>query len=89
MSILVDQYPHSRAFAIVELPIPQRPEEGGEAEQAKEKGNRDQQAKTDHFAAPFKRSALAMTISEDVDMATAATSGVTLPATASGTASTL
>src|SRR5690606_33183168 len=38
---------------------------------------------------PLSRKALAMTISEDSDIATAATRGVTWPSTAMGTATTL
>src|SRR5262245_55309933 len=41
------------------------------------------------FRGPRSRSALAMTISDDTDIATAAMSGVTYPRTATGTAITL
>ena len=56
------------------------------SEQAKPQRNRDQDQDACHFAAPFNRKALATTMTEEPDMASAAINGVTIPMIAIGTA---
>ena len=89
--VVVEQDAVAGAVEIVELAGLQRPQEGGQAEQAQHQGQRDQPdaGRPSARAARFRRSALTMTRSDEVDMAIAATSGVTRPATASGTVSRL
>lgn len=91
-----------RAIQILILPRPQTPEERHEPHAAHQERNRQQNGKGAHKAStdcagsidrvgPFqdKRSAFATTTSEEMDMAIAAIKGVTSPAIAIGTKSTL
>jgi len=91
--IVVGQDPVGGPVEVVVLAGAQAPNEGGEAEPAQEQGKRDQVEQVGHGAAVGggreSRSALPTTRRDEVDMATAARSGVTRPATASGTANTL
>lgn len=87
--VLVDQDAHRGALRIVELPAAQRPVKRGQPGKAEAQRDRYEEDEAVHFAAPLNRSALATTMIEEVDMAMAAISGVTLPITASGTARTL
>lgn len=79
------------ALQIIILARPQRPEEGAQAQQAKAERDRDQHDQDVHGAAPAdagiawiarggrgarRRRALPTTITEDSDMAAAATRGV-------------
>ena len=81
--------PRGGPVEILELAALQRPEEGPQPDQAQAQRDRDQHRQPVHFAALARRSELPITSSELVDMATAAISGVTRPAIASGTASRL
>lgn len=87
--VVVDKDSLRRAVEIVELTAPRRPEEGGQPEEPEPERDRQEQEQAAHRAAPRSRKALATTRIELPDMASAAISGVTLPAIASGTASTL
>jgi len=91
--LVVEQDPVGGAVEVVVLAGAQAPNEGGEAEPAQEQGKRDQVEQVGHGAAVGggreSRSALPTTRRDEVDMATAAKSGVTRPATASGTANAL
>ena len=77
------------AIEILELTLAERPKEGGKSKQAKPERDRNEEDKTVHRIATLRRRALPTTRSEDPDMAIAATSGVTSPRKASGTAMTL
>ena len=87
--LIVDQDAQRRAVEIFELARTRRPEKGGQTGQAQYQGDRDQDDETCHRAAPRNLSALATTSKDEPDMASAAMSGVTCPAIASGTASRL
>ena len=71
------------------MSILDRPEKGFEPGQAKPERNRDQNRNPVHLAALSSRIALATTISDDSDMASAAIKGLTSPKMASGTATRL
>ena len=88
--------PARSAVGIVVLAVAQCPQEGREGEQAQKKRDRYENQQAVHQRALCKRgvpalsrSALPITSSEDDDIATAATSGVTSPEMASGTATRL
>lgn len=83
---VVDQNAERGAVEIIELACTQGPEEGGEAGQAKQQGDRDKEKHAIHLTAPLSLRALATTMIDEPDIASAAISGVTLPAMASGTA---
>lgn len=87
--ILLDQYPFRRPVQILELPRLQGPEECRQAKQAEKQGGRHQIDQYAHGLTHFSRRAFTVTSREDDDMATAASSGVTRPAMASGTAAKL
>lgn len=87
--LIIEQDALGRAVEVFELIAPHRPEEGDKAEPAEAERNRDQDRERRHRAARASRSELPTTTSELIDMASAATSGVTNPATASGTATRL
>ena len=87
--VLVDQDTERRTVEIVELARANRPEKGGQRGKAEAERERDEQGEAVHRAARRRRRALATTSSEDPDIASAAISGVTRPAIASGTARTL
>ncbi len=86
---LLDQYPFRCPVQVFELPGLQGPQECRQAQQAKKQGGKHQIDKDAHGLIHFSRRALTVTSREDDDMATAASSGVTIPAMASGTAATL
>lgn len=82
----INQDPLACAFKIVELPAGQRPNEGSQAAQSQQQRDRDKDGNPGHRAHRVRRSALATTMMEEVDIAIAAISGVTSPNSASGTA---
>lgn len=86
---LLDQYPFRRPVQVFELPGFQGPKECRKAEQAKKQGGRHQIDKDTHGLTHFSRKAFTVTSRDDDDMAMAASSGVTRPAMASGTAAKL
>ena len=73
---VVDQYAVRGALDVVELTALERPEERPQAAKAHEQRNRQKDRDPGHFAARTRRSEFAMTTSELVDIATAASSGV-------------
>ena len=75
--LILDQYSQRRTVEVLELPRSRRPEECGQASKAKAKCDGEEKGEAGHFVAPRKRNALATTISDEPDMANAATSGVT------------
>ena len=78
------------ALRIVVLAVPQRPDESGESEKPEPQRHRDEQGKHQHGRTSyFRRSAFSDTVRDEVDMASAAMSGVARPAMATGTATTL
>lgn len=83
---LIDKNAKSRALQIIELTRSQSPEEGDEPTRPKQQRHGDQNGQNIHEAADRSRSALATTTMEEHDIATAAISGVTNPARASGIA---
>lgn len=84
--VIVDQDANGGAIRVIKLAIAHRPQEGNEACAAQDQRHRNKDQKAVHRAALVSRRALATTRTDDVDMAIAATSGVTIPASASGTA---
>ena len=81
MGIVIDEDSVGRSLEVLELSAPECPEEGGKPEQAHSQGNRKKNGDARQRACPIRvartsRSELAMTTSELVDMATAASSGV-------------
>jgi len=86
---IVKQNAAGGAIEIVELPRLERPEETCETAKAERKCHWDEQQQSAHACLRAKRSALPTTNREELDMATAAMSGVTKPAIAIGTASAL
>src|SRR6476620_1485234 len=78
-----------RRVEIVELPAPDRPHERPDRHAEQQQADRHQQQKNRHGSGRVRRSALAVTVSDDSAMPSAAIHGVTSPATASGTASKL
>jgi len=76
-------------LCLPELSAAERPQEGGEPEQAKQKRAGNEPGERCHDASSRRMllslMALPVTAIEDADMATAASSGVTRPAMASGT----
>ncbi len=88
--VVVQQDAVGGAIEVFELAALERPEKGHQANQAEEErdGNEIGQRAHDRLSGCFRfsRMALAVTTMEEDDMATAAISGVTMPATAIGTA---
>jgi hypothetical protein len=84
-----------RAGRILELTRAQRPNEGAQGRPGERQGRGDHVEQNVHAPGPFRldpparRNALRVTIADEEDMATAATSGVAQPASATGTASAL
>lgn len=78
-------------FGIVELMRPQGPDEGRQARRAQAQRNWDKHEQNLHEASSQSRNRRAFSVTETElsDMAKAAIRGVTKPATASGTATTL
>lgn len=87
--LIIIQNPERRPIQILELTRSCRPKECRQPQQPKPKRDGQQQREDRHLAAPRSRSALATTTSDEPDIASAAISGVTSPAIASGTARTL
>lgn len=89
---VVGDRPPGGAIEIVILAVLERPEKGRKAEPAKRDRKRHQIEQDFHQAGSLcrrARKALSITSSDEPDIATAAISGVTRPAMASGTASAL
>src|SRR3569623_1593398 len=87
---IVEQDALRCAVHVFVLPRFQRPEEGREAEPAHAKRDRDEEEQDVHCSLAFpRRSAFRITMIDELDMATAAISGVTWPRIASGTAARL
>lgn len=84
--IAIYQDAFGRAVQIIKLSASKRPDKRRQPAQAKQQRDRDKEGNAAHRAHLFNRSALATTMIEDVDMEIAAISGVTIPASASGTA---
>lgn len=84
MPILQD--PNRRALKILELPGPQRPEKGDQPARSEQQRNRNQDGEPVHDAAERRRKELQTTTIDEQDIAIAAISGVTSPASASGMA---
>ncbi len=82
----VDKDAQRSAVHVVILTIAHGPEKCGKSRQAEAERNRDKYEQPSHLAAFRKRSAFPTTIIDDPDIARAATSGVTCPMIASGTA---
>lgn len=77
----------SSAARVIELTRTQGPQKGTKTEHAHAKSNGNQKQKCCHDSFPlFTRSAFTVTTIEEPDMAIAAMSGVTRPASAIGTA---
>ncbi len=85
MFVIVEQDALGGAVRVVELAVPERPEEGREPEEAQKKRGRDQVEQPGHRPRPSRR-ALPTTSSDEPDMQTAAIRGVARPSTATGTA---
>ncbi|CAN5261379.1 hypothetical protein BH10PSE14_BH10PSE14_10830 [soil metagenome] len=87
--IVVDQDANRRTVEILELRRAHSPEERGKPAKPECQRDRDEKRYAGHRVARRKRNALATTSSDEPDMASAAISGVTIPAIAIGTASML
>lgn len=96
---IVEENSFCRPVEVIELAALERPEKRRQAKQAEKQRGRDEQRQNVHqrsFPSLFmptwpsrKRSALSVTRMEEDDIAKAAISGVTNPATAIGTATAL
>lgn len=86
---MLDQDAVGCPFEILELSDLQRPEKGGESGQTHEERDWQQDRNARHFVDLASLREFAMTISELVDIAAAASKGVTKPRIARGTASAL
>lgn len=91
--LVVEQNALRRPVKIVELPGAHAPQKGKKPQspQAKRDRNEEQQDGHDAFSFPLRpaRRALRTTMIDELDIATAAMSGVTRPMIASGTAARL
>jgi len=87
--IVVEQNPVGRAFKVVVLAGAQRPQEYRQSSTAEDQTRADQVKNDIHVRRPCSRKLFAITSNEELDIAAAASHGVTNPATASGTISTL
>ena len=83
---MIEQNPIGGAIEVLILPSTQRPQKHREPTPAEDQTRRDQPKNDRHVRA---RKLLPMTNSDEPDIAAAASQGVTNPATASGTISTL
>lgn len=83
---VLDQYALTGTFKVIKLTMRQRPHERRQAAQAQKQGDWYEQADPRHRAHRVSRKALATTMIDEVDIAIAAISGVTIPNTAKGTA---
>ena len=86
---VVEQDAVGGAFHVVVLPGAQRPQEYRQPAAAKDQACTKQIEDDVHADRPRKRKLFAITSSEELDIAAAASHGVTKPAIASGTISTL
>lgn len=90
IQLIVNQDATRRALKIIILTRPDRPDERGEAQAAKQQRNGNEDRDDVHLgpsaSSRFNRSAFIVTSRDEDDIATAATSGVTKPAIAKGTA---
>lgn len=90
LPLVVQQYPPGGAVHIFILPRTQAPYESAEPQKTEDKRQGNKIQKHVHrYTRPRSLKAFRMTASDDPDMATAATSGVTNPAIASGMATIL
>lgn len=87
--LVVEQNAVGRAFEVVVLAGAQRPQEHGQPAAAKDQARANQIEDDIHVRRPRSRKLFAITSSDELDIASAASQGVTYPATASGTISTL
>ena len=87
--LVVEQHALGGAFQVIELTAPRRPEKACQAEQSQPQSDRDEEDEAVQRAPRARRRELPTTMRELSDIATAAINGVTSPATASGTATTL
>lgn len=88
-SVIIEQYPIRGSFQVVVLAGPQRPEEDCQRTTAKEQAGAEQVEDDIHTDLPRSLKLFAITSSEELDIAAAASQGVTTPAIASGTISAL
>src|ERR1700733_3405315 len=89
-SVVVEQDPVRRAVHVVVLAGAQGPQEEAQASRTHRKAEAKQIQNDRHRSAPrCRRRLFAITSSEELDIAAAASQGVTQPATASGTITTL
>lgn len=88
-TVLVDQDPKGGTVEVVELATRGCPEEGRKPGQTEQQRHGYEDGDDAHRADLTRRRAFATTRIDEPDIASAAISGVTRPATASGTASTL
>ena len=88
---MIIENPRGVALRIVVLTVPDGPPEGGQAGQGEQERERREQQDDGHRRPPvrFIRNALRVTTSDEPDMATAATSGLTRPKIAAGAATTV
>lgn len=86
--VIIAQDPVCGPIEIIELTALERPHEGCQPDKAQKQGSGNEVDQNAHVRPPARRarSALSVTMIEDPDMASAAISGVTKPATAIGTA---
>jgi hypothetical protein len=90
VSIVVEQDPVRRPVQIIVLPRPQRPQERRQPECCDHQADHQQKQNDRHASVlPCKRRLFAITSSDELDIAAAASQGVTQPQTASGTINTL
>ncbi len=90
VGIVVEQDSVGGAVQVVELARPQRPQKGPQPEDSEKEGDGNEKEEIVQRSLPRdSRKALTITAIDDVDMATAAISGVTCPETASGIVTTL
>lgn len=87
--VVVEQDAVRGAVEILELAAFERPQESAQADKPEEKGDRDQNDDDVHARILESRKALPVTRSDELDIATAAISGVTSPIIASGTVTAL
>ena len=86
---IIEQDPSTRAIEIVELTRLERPQKGKQAAKTERQRHGNQQEKPSHACLRAIRIALPTTMSDEVDIAIAARSGVAAPAIANGSASAL
>ena len=87
--LVVEQDAPRRAVEILELAGIERPKKGNESAEAERERDGNEEKEAAHVRLRAKRKALPMTMSEELDIASAASKGVTSPIIARGTASPL